>query len=58
MTAAMKRREFVSLMIGALAQLKTNEAVDALIEASKSTDPETSRTAQSALASLRPVNER
>ena len=55
---AMKRREFVSLMIGALAQLKTNDAVDALIEASKSSDPETRGMALSALVSLHRVNER
>lgn len=51
--AAMKRREFVSLMTGALARLNTRASVDALVDASKSQDPETSNLARSALASLR-----
>jgi len=53
---AMKRREFVALVIGALARLNTQEAVDALIAASRSPDPETSSQARSALASLRHPN--
>lgn len=53
---AMKRREFVALVIGALARLNTQEAVNALIAASRSPDPETSSQARSALASLRHPN--
>jgi hypothetical protein len=58
LAAAMKKREFVSLMIGALARLNTEDAVNALIEASKSHDPETRGQARSALVSLGHANER
>jgi hypothetical protein len=50
---AIKRREFASLMIAALARLNTGDAVNVLIAASKSSDPETSALAQSALLNLR-----
>jgi hypothetical protein len=53
LAAAMKKPEFMSLMIGALARLNTKASVDALIDASKSQDPEMSNLALSALASLR-----
>jgi hypothetical protein len=49
---AMKRREFAGTMIWALARLKTDEAVRALILASKSSDHETSVLARSALVGL------
>ena len=58
MAAAMNRPEFVSLMIGGLARLNTKDAINALVEASKSRDPETSSLARSALAVLRPVKGR
>jgi hypothetical protein len=52
LAAAMKRREFASMMITALSRLKTEKAVAALIEASKSDDKETKVLARSALASI------
>jgi hypothetical protein len=50
---AMKRKEFASLMIAALARIKTGDAVGALAVAEKSDDPDTSALARSALLSLR-----
>lgn len=49
---AIKRREFASIMITALSRLKTDQAVAALVEASKSDDPETRMLASSALAGI------
>ena len=49
---AMKRREFTGMMIEALSRLKTDEAVNALILASKSNDQETRTLAHSALVGL------
>ena len=49
---ALKKPEFAALMIGALARLRTDEAVRALVSASKSGDRETSSLARSALAAL------
>jgi hypothetical protein len=49
---AMKRREFTSLMIAALARLNTDDAVNALVLASRSSDPETRTLAHSALVGL------
>jgi hypothetical protein len=49
---AIKRREFASMMITALSRLKTDQAVAALVEASKSEDPETKMLARSALAGI------
>lgn len=53
LAAALKRREFVPQMISALARLNTDEALNALAEASKSHDPETSSQARAALSALR-----
>jgi hypothetical protein len=49
---AMDRREFVGLMIEALARLKTDKALEVLTAASRSNDPETSTLARSALAGM------
>jgi hypothetical protein len=49
---AMKNKAFTGLMIDALAHLRTKNAVDALIVASQSSDPEMKSLAQSALKSL------
>ena len=49
---AMKEREFKGLMIDALARLRTNSAIDALISASQSSDQETKGLARSALAGI------
>jgi hypothetical protein len=49
---AMKRKEFTALMITALAHLKTQSAVEALISASQSSDSETSSLARAALLGL------
>jgi hypothetical protein len=49
---AMNRKEFAALMIGALCRLKTDEAVSALVLASRSSDRETSTLAHSALVAL------
>jgi hypothetical protein len=55
--ASMKKREFVSLMINALARLNSQDAVNALTEASRSNDPETRNRARAALSSLRRTKE-
>lgn len=55
---AMKRREFIALMIGSLARLKTDDAVNALVSASRSSDPETRSLAHSALVGLGRASER
>lgn len=52
LVVAMQRREFAGLMIRALQRLDTDEAVRALISASRSEDPETRALAHSALLSL------
>jgi hypothetical protein len=52
LVAAMKGNEFKGLMIDALARLKTDQAIQALISASRSSDPETRSLAHSALISL------
>jgi hypothetical protein len=52
LASAMKGNEFKGLMIDALARLKTKEALDALIAASRLDDPETKTLARGALASL------
>jgi hypothetical protein len=49
---AMKGDEFKGLMIDALARLKTDQAIQALLSASRSSDPETRNLAHSALVSL------
>jgi hypothetical protein len=55
---AMKRRAFTALMVGALARLKTDEALTALTSASRSSDAETSNLARAALAGLGKTKER
>lgn len=52
MVEAMKRKPFSSVMIGALARLKTPSAIEALISASRSSDPETRSLAHAALVAL------
>lgn len=49
---AMKRKEFTGLVITALAHLKTQNAIEVLVSASQSSDPEMSGLAQAALSSL------
>lgn len=49
---AMKRKWFTSMMIAALARLNTPDAINALISASRSGDPETSALAGAALVAL------
>jgi len=52
-SAAVKRREFASLMIDALARARTEEALEALKVASESNDSETSSLARAALVALK-----
>jgi hypothetical protein len=52
LAAAAKRKEFASMMIAALARLKTTKAVEALVLVSQSGDPETATSARAALTSL------
>src|SRR5580704_5804424 len=52
LAAAMKENEFKSLMIDALARLKTQDAVEALVAATRSDDPETRNLAHAALAGI------
>jgi len=52
LAAAAKRKEFASMMIAALARLKTTKAVEALVLVSQSGDPETAASARAALTSL------
>jgi hypothetical protein len=52
LVSAMKGNEFKGLMIDALARLKTDQAIQALLSASRSNDPETRSLAHSALISL------
>jgi hypothetical protein len=49
---AMEEKVSAGLMIGALARLKTTKAVEALVSASRSGDPETAASARAALTSL------
>lgn len=53
---ALRRREFAGLMIAALARVGTTAAVDALVVASRSNDPETNTLAKSALLSIGVAN--
>jgi|SRR5882724_4024608 len=52
LAAATKSKVFASMMIDALARLKTEEAIEALISVSRSKDPEARTLARSALVSL------
>jgi len=52
LVSAMKGNEFKGLMIDALARLKTDQAIQALVSASRSSDPETRSLAHSALISV------
>jgi len=56
--AAVKRREFASTMINALGRLNSQDAINALIQASKSDDAETSSRARVALSTLQRAKER
>jgi hypothetical protein len=49
---AMKKREFTAMMVGALARIRTDEAISALVTASRSSDDETRGLARAALAAL------
>jgi hypothetical protein len=49
---ALGTRPFAGMIISALARLKTNEAIDVIERASRSSDPETSSLAHSALVNL------
>jgi len=52
LAAALKSNEFKGLMIDALSHLRTEKAIEALISASRSSDPETKALARSALVGL------